>query len=75
MIIVIVLLIIFLFLATISFQFIGDYLLVVYVIKGIMLGSSYDCEEITEEGVKEHTLQICIVMICFTFIWDTPLNK
>jgi hypothetical protein len=73
MILVTILLIIFLILAIICFNFIVDYALIIYPIKGLMAGILYDSSVIEEEEIKEHTLQICIYLVCFTFIWDTEI--
>lgn len=49
--------------------------MMVYPIKGIMFGILYNDEKIEEEEIKEHTLQICMYLVCFTFIWETDLKK
>lgn len=70
-----ILLLVFLIVFIISFNFIGENTMMVYPIKGVMFGILYNDEKIEEEEIKEHTLQICMYLVCFTFIWETDLKK
>lgn len=69
-----ILLFIILSLVLLIFSIKGGYILIVSVLKGLMLGAIYDKGDFEEENVTEHTIQISIFLICFTFIWETELN-
>ena len=48
-----------------------EHIVLINPIKGIMLGALYDKDYIEDEEVYQHTIQIVIIFISFTFQWDT----
>lgn len=68
----IVALIVFCLICLIAFQFI-DCDIIITPIKGVMLGALYNDDEFEDE--TEHTIQVLLFVISFSFIWTTFGSK
>ena len=43
-------------------------------IMGIALAALYSTREFEDEGIKEYTLQCCIVFLSVTVVWEKPMS-
>lgn len=48
-----------------------DHTIIIAPVKGLMFGALYNKDYWEEEEVYEHTIQIVILIISFTFQWET----
>lgn len=52
-----------------------SFMFIFFFIKGLMLGALYETEDFPEENITEHTVQVALLIVTFTFMWETTLNK
>jgi len=48
-----------------------EHTIIIAPIKGLMFGALYNIDYIEDENINEHTIQIVLLIISFTFIWET----
>ena len=48
-----------------------EHTLIIAPVKGLMFGALYNDDYFENEDIKEHTIQIVLLIISFTFIWET----
>jgi|Laugrespbdmm15sd_2_1035082.scaffolds.fasta_scaffold99848_2 hypothetical protein len=70
-----IILVIILLFAFILFAAWGNYMFYFTIIKGIMIGVLYNADDYPEENITEHTFQVLIWMLSFTFTWETTINN
>lgn len=75
MLLITILLMIILIIVITLMSFVNIYTFIAHPIKGLMIGVLYNADDDTIDNVKEHTIQIVIWFVCFTFIWETAINK
>lgn len=52
-----------------------NYTLIIDFVKGFVIGGLYNADDYPDENITEHTIQIVLFFLSFTFIWESEINS
>lgn len=48
--------------------------IIVSAVRRFMVGGLYNVDTYEEEGIKEHTIQFCFILVTFTYQWTKDIG-
>jgi hypothetical protein len=52
-----------------------NYILIIDFVKGFVIGGLYNADDYPDENITEHTIQIVLFFLSFTFMWESEINS